>query len=175
MADLGAMRSTHQPTMGVASSEALAQFAKGLAPTEIPAYGTSLPEIIARSAPWRDWLEGAVLAGHVPHLEGIEIAVRGADAFTWEQIEESKEHGALGDAIGWTHTADHYRVLIMLLERLLIKLEQENARLHRHDLEHMKHGHRAVNEIEAVAADARAALSRSRLVTLSFDHCIPDS
>jgi hypothetical protein len=50
-----------------------------------PVYGTPLGEIVDGSWGW-SWLEGAVAAEHVPHIEGVMLAgarhTRGVDGGT---------------------------------------------------------------------------------------------
>jgi hypothetical protein len=95
-----------------------------------PAYATPLTEIIAFAGD-RDWLEGAVLAGYVPHIEGVELALRGIHFFCLAQIEECSAEGVDGDAINWTRWADAYRRLISILERQVAELEHRREELFR--------------------------------------------
>src|SRR4051794_40460878 len=124
--DVGPMTNPHQRNLPEHALPALAEFSQ----LDRGDSSATLLEIIARTAPWRDWLEEAVLGGVLPHAEGIELSLRGLHAWTLLEVAESERTGADGDAIGWaTSFSQYYRHLIRLLETLAAELDQAARRI----------------------------------------------
>jgi hypothetical protein len=121
----------HIPTISQAAAGWLRPFAVDLQGDDAPSYGSPLLEIVALTAPWPAWLEAAVLAGYVPPLQGIEIAVHGIQAFTRERIADSEREGATREAIAWTVNSRVYRDLVALLEGYALELDCEAERIRR--------------------------------------------
>ncbi len=83
----------------------VAASAEDLAPDAQPPYGTPLSEVIAEYHEGvfggSEWLEAAVIAGHVPYLEGIVLALhetsplqasdRGAPS-AWQHRRRASRH-----------------------------------------------------------------------------------
>lgn len=123
------MRNT--PELAAESAAALATHAVDCVGDLKPIYGEPLPEIVAATAPGRHWLEAAVLAGYVPHLEGIELALRGAHALHVAELRSYEAEGVLGDALLETAMADGYRELSAMLEWFAAEMERCAAEINR--------------------------------------------
>jgi hypothetical protein len=95
---------------------------------DFPQYGQALAEVVEVSG-W-SWLEAAILAGHVPHLEGTSLALRAAHAWYMSEVRGYEAQGVIGDALGWAN-ADAYREMIAMLEGFVAEMERETARLSR--------------------------------------------
>jgi hypothetical protein len=135
---------------------------------DFPRYGQPLPELLEGTG-W-SWLEAAVLAGYVPHLEGTALAIRGSHAITVQEITESLAKGADGDAIGWTQQADHYREIIALLEDLVIELEQWSEEINSRRHSDLTNATKARWAEDADAAHARASNARQRQASALADN-----
>ena len=92
-----------------------------------PVYGTPLGEIVDGSWGW-SWLEGAVTAGHVPHVEGVMLAVRGIHAMSMEELRRSDAAGADGDILGWCHQVEQPAALIFDRPATSVALEINESR-----------------------------------------------
>jgi hypothetical protein len=155
----------HRPNVPPWVTADLAADVFDLADEEQPSWGDPLRDVIEERAPWRDWLEAAVLAGYIPHLEGLALALRGVHAWWLEEIGESEAQGAHADALACTRAADGYRSLISMLEEFVADMESRAAEMNRrHGL--VEVGQAAVRwQEDAEAAEQRAthALERRRL------------
>jgi hypothetical protein len=89
-----------------------------------PAYGAAIGEVVADEALGREWLEAAVVAGHVPYFDGIVTAVRAEFAYTLMLVAEDKSRGMLYEAIGWTEMRSSYRELADLLRSQAERLDE---------------------------------------------------
>jgi hypothetical protein len=94
-----------------------------------PAYGEGLDALVAASPTGWEWLEAAVLAGHLPDFAGITLAVRATHADWLRQVREAHAAGVDGEALGWTESALSYRALIQVLEQCVAEMEEERAKL----------------------------------------------
>jgi hypothetical protein len=93
----------------------------------LPRFGESLADAI-QGRGW-SWLEGAVLAGYMPHIDGTVLALRADFAFYLREIHEYEARGVLGDALHWLEQADVYRDIVAMLEGFIASMEAETARL----------------------------------------------
>jgi hypothetical protein len=139
-----------------------------LAESDIPAFATPLLDVIA-AVPGREWLEAALLAGYLPHLESLDPVIRGIHAFTVARVRECEERELLGDAIGWAHAPYGYRQLIVLLEGVAIELERKRASIHRTAAHALNAEEERINITDAAAADVRVIHGRARLDLLNLD------
>jgi hypothetical protein len=135
---------------------------------DFPQYGQPLAELL-KGTGW-SWLEAAVLAGYVPHLEGTTLAIRGSHAIACQEFTESLAQGAHGDAIGWTQQADHYREIIALLEDLVVELEQWSEEINSRPNSDLMDATRARWARDADAARARASNARQRRASALADN-----
>jgi hypothetical protein len=108
----------------------LASHAFDIAPAEgASLYGAKLPAVVA-CAGGREWLEAAVLAGHLPHIEGIALALRGVHLWTLEQVAECEAGDFSGDSVDWLEGAIvSYRDLIEMLEHAIEDCERRRERM----------------------------------------------
>lgn len=139
---------------------------------ELPPHGQPLSEVIGNSG-GRDWLEAAVLAGYLPHVEGIELALRGCHALHLRQLDECVREDVLGDALGWTMMADDYRQLAALLESQAAELERWKAGLHHQLLAQPVIDERVPRlwREDASAAELRAVKAGERAAQALTDNC----
>src|SRR5207244_407107 len=125
-----------------------------------PAYGEDRVQVVAREG-W-EWLEAAILAGHLPQLEGISLAVRATHLWRMQEVRDAHAAGADDDALGWTESAGDYRGLVMLLEVCVREIEQARADLL--DLTapaQAKHGNARERQARADGGAAEAARARA--------------
>jgi len=110
----------------------VAASAEDLAPDAQPPYGTPLSEVVAEyhegPAGGSEWLEAAVIAGHVPYLEGIVLALRARHRLYRQAIVEHEAHGSVEDARRATSVRDEYRRIASLLEGLADEIEELGRR-----------------------------------------------
>ena len=81
--------------------------------TDVPpasvAYGSHI--VIGVTEYGWSYLEAAVRAGHMPHFEGIELALAAYFLFCRREIRQLISGGTLGDAIDWAEFSVRYRRL----------------------------------------------------------------
>lgn len=71
----------------------------------------------------REWLEFAVMAGYVPHLDNVGLALRAQQLWFLKVIEQYHDGGLEGDPADWVARASHsYRDFIALLEGFIEEL-----------------------------------------------------
>jgi hypothetical protein len=72
--------------------------------------------------PGREWLEAALLAGHVPYQEGIVLALR-ADHLWWLALlkDEGPDDGLIESLV------DTHRKTVTMLEGFIVELERYGA------------------------------------------------
>lgn len=117
---------TLKPNLTRHDARLLAPHATDHVGVHIPRYGTPARELI--SDDW-SWLEAMVLAGYVPHFEGIELAIRGTHSWWLREMRYAEAKGADGDALNWVDGVELYQRLISLLESLAFELSDERTRL----------------------------------------------
>ena len=107
----------------------VAAAAEDLAPDAQPAYATPLSEVIAEyhDGPFggSEWLEAAVIAGHVPYLEGIVLALRARHRLYRQAILEHEAKGSIDDARRATSVRNEYRRIAALLEGFAADMDLE--------------------------------------------------
>jgi hypothetical protein len=164
----------HGQKLSERAVEKLRRYSHDVTPDWFPEYGAPLPAVVGEWLP-SEWLEAAVLAGYVPYVEGISLAVRGDYEWTRAEIREFIERDVIADALlAAESTAGEYRRLIVVLEQLAIELEQEAARLYRLPLDEDSEEEAAkVCATFANAAEERAARARTRLELLALDQAHP--
>lgn len=135
-----------------------------------PKFGDRLRDIVGESG-W-SWLEDAVLAGHMPHLEGTTLALRAARAFVLSEIDDAEAQGVDGDALGWaTAFAESFREIIVMLEEHVTELEHRGAEILRREQSSDVPTHiRRANLKAATAADTRGDRARGRLEEAAEDN-----
>lgn len=150
----------------------VAAFATEVVGDHQPAYGEPLVDVITAPGLGWDWFEAAVIAGHVPHLEGIELALRATHASYLGEVTKAEAQGVLGDALGWTQEADTYRRLIALLEGFVAELEERSAAINRREdvavADDAKYRQMWLDD--ANAARRRAERARTRRVAAEEDN-----
>jgi len=84
--------------------------------------------VVERMRLGSEWLEAAVVAGHVPYLEGIVLALRARHRLYRQAIVEHEAHGSVEDARRATSVRDEYRRIASLLEGLADEIEELGRR-----------------------------------------------
>jgi hypothetical protein len=136
---------------------------------DTPDWGTPLLDVIHDIGPWMDWLEAAVLAGYVPHIEGIRMAMRGYHLWAMGDLEEYVKNG--DDTLGYCTLSDTYREISQLLEQGIIDVETTAEAAYsrlaaEQEDDGKEHFARALRRGEA-AARRRAQEARQRLAQLN--------
>jgi hypothetical protein len=140
---------------------------------DLPSHGEPLDEVIARSS-GRDWLEGCVVAGYVPHPEGLLVALRALHLFYRAQITENEAEDVAGDAIAWADDgATRYREMITFLEDCVVEMERVFSELYRRLV------HDDVADEARIATmwheDAQSAEGRARRARARRDEAVADN
>lgn len=135
-------------------------------PPDRPRRGESAANLV-ESEGW-SWLEGLVLAGYMPHFEGIILAVEGTHRFVVAEIETYEARGVLGDAIGWTSHVEYYRDLAARLLRHAAALERKRGQMLTETP--MADSNPEWSARLVAAAEARAARAVERADATASDH-----
>jgi hypothetical protein len=146
----------------------LAAHAVDHSPDEQPEYGAPLEEVVEGSG-WA-WLEAALLAGYVPHVQGAGLALRAAHTFHMAQIRAEEMEKFHGDALVWTQMADYYREVIAMLEGFVAEMEREMARISQLPQEGADADLRAMWRDDADAAERRAERALERQASALDDN-----
>lgn len=119
-------RPAHRPEISPAAVARLAEDGDlcNIDESEVPDHGDPLLQTIASTAPGNEWLQAAVLAGYVPALEGIELALKATREVWLREYRACRKQGVDGDALNTTFLADEYRRLNRLLEELATEMDE---------------------------------------------------
>ena len=91
--------------------------------THVQYYGEDLGWVLRSTATDGDWLEAAVLTGHLPTLNGIELALRGVQARTLGDIAEWRRTNN-GAVPTWLLPSEYYAAAMALLERFICEIRR---------------------------------------------------
>jgi hypothetical protein len=110
-----------------------------------------------------DWLEATVMAGYVPHIEALPLAVRAYQVWIRATAAEALADEADADAISWVEgAAEDYRALIAVLEELVAENEYWLAGQYRTPPFPADPALRAMWADDALAAEHRATAAHAR-------------
>jgi len=99
----------------------LAYCSEGIEDIADQAYGHPIGSV---AGGFEEWLEAAVLAGHVPHVEALQLAARAHQLWTVGEAEELRRDGSLTGAVFVVEQASEaYRDLVIVLEGLIRECE----------------------------------------------------
>ena len=79
--------------------------------------------VVERMRLGSEWLEAAVVAGHVPYLEGIVLALRARHRLYKQAIVEHQARGSIDDARRATSVRNEYRRIAAVLEGFAAEME----------------------------------------------------
>ncbi len=91
-------------------------FATSCEPDEL--YGDPLDALVGGFS--SEWLQAALLAGHVPHSDAVALAARAYHVW-WREVWEYEARETLPE---WTDVTLAYRSLIEMLEGFVIEVEE---------------------------------------------------
>jgi len=149
----------------------LAAHAPDISPEDV-SYGERLPGIVERVWPWREWLQAAVLAGYLPHLDDLQLALRGDFEWWKTQIFVDEAEGVYGDAINAAQGVAHgYREIVAMLEGFIAEAEERAATMSEREPEHgVDPKHPKMWREDAQASRARAEAARQRAASAGRDN-----